>query len=51
MKGCLPTNDGEGNTYRVAYAVHKVLEAMSGPVEGEPQPAEQRKTQQNLSAL
>ena len=43
MKGYLPTNEGEENTYRVAYAVHKVLESMSGSVEGEPQPAEQGK--------
>jgi RimJ/RimL family protein N-acetyltransferase len=43
MKGNLPTNEGEENTYRVAYAVHKVLESMSGSVEGEPQPAEQGK--------
>ncbi len=43
MKGCLPTNEGEEHTYRVAYAVHKVLESMSGSVEGEPQPAEQGK--------
>jgi len=41
MKGYLPTNEGEENTYRVAYAVHKVLESMSVSVEGEPQPAEQ----------
>ena len=41
MKGYLPTNKGGENTYRVAYAVHKVLESMSGTVEGEPQPAEQ----------
>ena len=40
MKGYLPTNEGEDNTYRVAYAVHKVLESMSGSVEGKPQPAE-----------
>jgi RimJ/RimL family protein N-acetyltransferase len=43
MKGYLPTNEGEKNTYRVAYAVHKVLESMSGSVEGEPQPAEHGK--------
>ncbi|MCJ1263625.1 hypothetical protein MMC22_003495 [Lobaria immixta] len=43
MKGCLSTNEGEENTYRVAYAVHKILESMSGPVEGEPQLAEQGK--------
>ncbi|TKA41679.1 hypothetical protein B0A49_13780, partial [Cryomyces minteri] len=43
MKGYLLTNEGEENTYRVAYAVHKVLESMSGSVEGEPQPAEQGK--------
>ncbi|KAF2181138.1 hypothetical protein K469DRAFT_638785 [Zopfia rhizophila CBS 207.26] len=41
IKGCLPTSEGEENTYRVAYAVHKVLESMSGSIEGEPQPAEQ----------
>ena len=40
MKGNLPTNEGEENPYRVAYAVHKVLES-SGSVEGESQPAEQ----------
>lgn len=43
MKAFLPTNEGEENTYRVTYAVHKVLESMSGSVEGEPQPAEQGK--------
>ncbi|KIX06750.1 uncharacterized protein Z518_04726 [Rhinocladiella mackenziei CBS 650.93] len=43
MKGYLPTNEGEEKTYRVVYAVHKVLESMSGSVEGEPQPAEQGK--------
>ncbi len=41
MKRCLPTSEGEENTYRVAYLVHKVVELMSGSVEGEPQPAEQ----------
>ena len=41
MKGFLPASEGEENTYRVAYAVHKVHEPMSGSVEGEPQPAEQ----------
>ena len=41
MKGHLPTSEGEENTYRVAYAVHKVLESMSGSVEDEPQHAEQ----------
>lgn len=41
MKGYLPTNEGgEKTTYRVTYAVHKVLESMSGSVEGQPQPAE-----------
>lgn len=43
MKGYLPTKEGQENTYRVAYAVHKVLESMSGSIEGEPQPAEQEK--------
>jgi RimJ/RimL family protein N-acetyltransferase len=43
MKGYLPTNEGEENTYRVAYAVHKVHESISGSVKGEPQPAEQEK--------
>ncbi len=43
MKGYLPTNEREENTYRVAYAVHKVLESMSGSVEGEPQLTEQGK--------
>ncbi|KAI9815032.1 MAG: hypothetical protein M1827_002875 [Pycnora praestabilis] len=41
MRGYLPTKEGEENTYRVAYAVHKVLEPMSGSVEGEPQPGQQ----------
>ena len=40
MKRLLPT-DGEEKTYRVAYAVHKILESMSGSVEGEPQLTEQ----------
>ena len=43
MKGCLPTSERDEKTYRVAYAVHKVLESMNGSVEGEPQPAEQGK--------
>lgn len=43
MKGNLPTNEGGENTYRVAYAVHKVLESTSGSVGGEPQPTEQGK--------
>lgn len=43
MKGCLSTNEGEENTYRVAYAVHEVLESMSGSVERGPQLAEQGK--------
>lgn len=34
-KSILPTNNGEENTYRVAYAVHKVLESISGSAEGE----------------
>ena len=41
MKGYLPTNEGEEQSYRVTYAVHKVLESMSGSVECQPQPAEQ----------
>ncbi len=41
MKGYLPTNEGEDKTYRVVYAVHKVLEPTSSSVEGKPQPAEQ----------
>ncbi len=41
MKGYLPTDEGEEKTYRVAYAVHKVLESMSSSGEGEPQPAGQ----------
>ena len=41
MKGHLPANEGQENTYRVAYAVHKVLESMSGSVEGKSQPAKQ----------
>jgi len=43
MKGRLPVNEGEENTYRVVYAVHKVLESMSDSVEGTPQPTEQGK--------
>ncbi|MCJ1385568.1 hypothetical protein MMC17_008691 [Xylographa soralifera] len=43
MKRWLPSNEGEENTYRVVYAVHKVLESMSGSGEGEPQPTEQGK--------
>ena len=43
MKGFLPTNEGKKeNTYRVVYAVHKVLESVDSPIEGEPQPAESR---------
>lgn len=41
MKGYLPTNEGEENTYRVAYAVHRLLESVSGSFEGEPQPVKQ----------
>ncbi|MCJ1437604.1 hypothetical protein MMC27_006991 [Xylographa pallens] len=40
MERWLPSNEGEGNTYRVVYAVHKVLELMSGSVESVAQPAE-----------
>lgn len=36
VKGCLPIDGGEEKTYRVAYAVHQVLD-----VEGEHQPTEQ----------
>ena len=43
IKNYLPTNEGEENNYRVAYAVHKVLESMSTSVEGESQSAEQGK--------
>ena len=43
MRGHLPTNEGEENTYKVTYAVHKVLDSMSDSVEGQPQPAEQGK--------
>jgi RimJ/RimL family protein N-acetyltransferase len=43
MKGSLPTNEGEETAYRAVYAVHEVLESISGPVEDEPQPAEQGK--------
>lgn len=42
-KGILPSNEGEENTYRVAYAVHKVLGSISVSAEGEPQPEEQGK--------
>ncbi|KAF2464549.1 uncharacterized protein BDR25DRAFT_337396 [Lindgomyces ingoldianus] len=37
MKGCLPTDEGEKKSYRVAYAVHKFLGSMKGSVESEPQ--------------
>ena len=43
MKGFLPTNDGEENTYRVAYAVHKILEPIGDSLQGESRPAEQEK--------
>jgi len=43
MKGGLPTNEGEGNTYRVNFAVHKVPQPTSGSLEGEPQPAGREK--------
>ncbi|KAL9123380.1 MAG: hypothetical protein Q9187_000062 [Circinaria calcarea] len=40
IKGSLPINKEGEHTYRVVYAVHKVLESMSGSVEGEMPPAE-----------
>jgi RimJ/RimL family protein N-acetyltransferase len=42
MKGYLPTKEGEEKTYRVVYAVHKVLESMSDSAEDDPQPADNR---------
>jgi RimJ/RimL family protein N-acetyltransferase len=41
MKGYLPTSQAEEKTYRVAYAVHTVLEAMSSSVEVQSKSAEQ----------
>ncbi|KAI9749234.1 MAG: hypothetical protein M4579_006950 [Chaenotheca gracillima] len=43
VKGFLPTNEGEGKAYRVAYAVHEVLQSSSGAVEDQSQPTEQGK--------
>ena len=43
MKTCLPTSEGANPTYRVAFAVHRVLESMSSSVAGERQPPEQEK--------
>jgi RimJ/RimL family protein N-acetyltransferase len=43
MKGYLPTSEGDEKTYKVVYAVHKVLESMNGAPEGESQPIDQRK--------
>lgn len=40
MKGRLPPNEGEENIYRVAYAVHKVLESIGGSAEGESESVE-----------
>ena len=51
MKGYLPTNEGEEKIYRVAYAVHKVLEPMSGSIEGETQSAEQGKNSAEFIGL
>jgi RimJ/RimL family protein N-acetyltransferase len=51
MKGYLPTSQGEEKTYRVAYAVHKVPEAMSSSVEGEPKSAEQGQRSTELVGL
>lgn len=42
MKFCLPNNEGEGNQYRVAYAVHKILGSINDSTEGEAQSVEQR---------
>ncbi|MCJ1293751.1 hypothetical protein MMC34_005306 [Xylographa carneopallida] len=41
MKRWLPSHEGAENTYRAIYAVHTVLDPMSGPVDGESSPAEQ----------
>lgn len=43
MKGSLPTNEGDENSYRVAYAVHEVIEFKNSSIEGGPQPAVQEK--------
>ena len=51
MEGILPTKEGEDKTYRVAYAVHKVLESMSGSVEGKSPPAEQGKDSSEFIGL
>jgi RimJ/RimL family protein N-acetyltransferase len=37
----LPTNEGT-KKYRVAYAVHAIVESKSGSAQGEPEPPEQR---------
>jgi RimJ/RimL family protein N-acetyltransferase len=43
MRGYLPTSEGEEKTYRVVYAVHKVLDVTSGSPEGETKPIEREK--------
>ena len=40
-KGLLPTNEGTRKAYRVAYAVHEVLNLVDDSTEGEQRPAEQ----------
>lgn len=43
MRGYLPTSEGEEKTYRIVYAVHKVLDVTSESPECEPQPIEPEK--------
>ena len=40
IKGSLPTDEGDGKTYRIAYAVHMALESTDVPAEGASQAAE-----------
>lgn len=42
MNNSLPSHGETETTYRVVYAVHRVLESMGNSVEGEPLPVEQR---------
>ena len=44
MKKFMPTNaSGENHTYRVVYAVHKILEPATAPTDGESQSIDQAK--------
>lgn len=43
VKRCLPANEGDEKSYRVVYAVHRILEPMSSSAEDELQAVEREK--------